>query len=54
MTYRDVFPAHAGLIGRESFRRLHGALLFAAKDLIAPEGLREWLECAGKRIGLGD
>ena len=30
------------------------ARLFAAADLIAPERLREWLEFAGQRIGLGD
>ena len=30
------------------------AHLFAAEDLIAPERLREWLEFAGQRIGLGD
>ena len=30
------------------------AHVFAAADLIAPERLREWLEFAGQRIGLGD
>ena len=30
------------------------ARLFAAPDLIAPERLREWLDLAGERIGLGD
>lgn len=30
------------------------ARVFAAPDLIAPEKLREWLEFAGQRIGLGD
>ena len=30
------------------------AHVFAAEDLIAAERLREWLEFAGQRIGLGD